>query len=54
MGRIVTTEFLVVSVGLQTGTGFIGPDRAGPGPGPTDGPEDRDFFLSKIRIKKKS
>ena len=33
------------AVGLQTGTGSIGPDWAGPGP--PDGPEDRDFILRK-------
>jgi hypothetical protein len=30
-----------LSLGLQTGTGFIGPDRAGPGPGPTPVPVQR-------------
>ena len=53
------------SLGLQTGTGFIGPDRAGPGPGPIPVPVQRldrktgiffyvkpEFFLRKTRIKK--
>ena len=46
------------SLGLQTGTGFIGPDRAGPGPGPIPVPVQRldrktgIFFYVKSELKK--